>query len=56
MPSGVDDVLAADQAVGRAERDAADLAAAEMLLDLAHQMQGDALLLRVDADGVVGGP
>jgi hypothetical protein len=51
--AGVDHRLAANQAVGRAEGHAANLAAAEMLLHLADQVDGDALLVAVDADGVV---
>ena len=36
--AGVDDLHAADQAVGRAQRDGADAVAAEVLLDLAGQL------------------
>jgi hypothetical protein len=51
--AGIDHRLAANQAVGRAECHAANLAAAEMLLHLADQVDGDALLVAVDAHGVV---
>ena len=51
--AGVDDVHAADQAVGRAEGDAADAVAAEVLLHLAGQVDRDALVLGVDRQGVV---
>ena len=51
-PSGVVDVHAADQSVGRPQRDATDPIAAEVLLDLARQVNLDALLLGVDREGV----
>ncbi len=51
--AGVDALLAADQAVGAAQGDAADAAAAEVLLHLAGQVELDALVLGVDLDGVV---
>ena len=41
--TGVDALLAADQAVGAAEGDAADAAAAEVLLHFAGQVELDAL-------------
>ena len=37
-PAGVGDVLPAHEPVGRAQRHAADLAAAEVLLHLAHEL------------------
>ena len=43
----------ADQAVGRAQGHAADAVAAEVLLDLAGQVDLDPLLLGVDRQGVV---
>ena len=43
--AGVDDRHAADQAVGRAQRHAADAVAAQVLLDLAGQVDLDALVL-----------
>ena len=43
--AGVDDLHAADQAVGRAQGDAADAVAAQVLLHLAGQVDADALVL-----------
>ena len=51
--AGVDDFHAAHQAVGGAQGDAADAIAAELLLHLAGQMDRDALVVGVDAEGVV---
>ena len=51
--AGVDAVQAADQAVGAAQGDAADAAAAEVLLHLAGQVELDALVLGGDLHGVV---
>ena len=50
---GVDNVGPADQAVGTTQRNAPHLAATEVLLHLADQVQRHALFLTVDADGVV---
>ena len=47
------DLHAADQAVGRAQGHATDAVAAEVLLDLAGQVDLDPLLLGVDRQGVV---
>ena len=44
---------AADEAVGRAEGDAADAVAAEVLLHFAGQTNADALEVGLDAEGVV---
>ena len=52
-PAGVDDVFTTDHAVGAAQGHTPHLAAAQVLLHLADQVQRDALLLGVDADGVV---
>ncbi len=51
--AGVEAVLAADQAVGAAERDAADAAAAQVLLHLAGEIDLHALVLGDDFHGVV---
>ena len=51
--AGIDDVHAAHQAVGRAQGDAANAVAAEVLLHLAGQVDGHALVVGVDAEGVV---
>ena len=49
------DLHAADEALGGPQGDAADLAAAQVLLDLARQVDGRGASLVVDADGVVDG-
>ena len=51
--AGVDAFLAANHAVGAAERDATHAAAAEVLLHFADQVELHALVLRLDFDGVV---
>ena len=51
--AGVEAVLAADQAVGAAEGDAADAAAAEVLLHFAGEVDLHALVLGDDLHGVV---
>ena len=51
--AGVDALQAADQAVGAAEGDAADAAAAEVLLHFAGEVDLHALVLGVDLHGVV---
>ena len=52
-PARVDAVHAADQAVGAAHGDAADVPAAEVLLDLADEVQFYPLVVAVDLQGVV---
>ena len=52
-PAGVDAVLAADQAVGAAQRDAPHAAAAQVLLHLAGEVDLHALVLGDDLHGVV---
>ena len=51
--AGVEALLAADHAVGAAQRDAADAAAAQVLLHFAGQVDLDALVLGRDLHGVV---
>ena len=51
--AGIDHVHAAHQAVGRAEGDAADPVAAEVLLHLAGQLDLHALDIGFDREGVV---
>ncbi len=51
--AGIDALLAADHAVGAAQGDAADAAAAEMLLHLAGQIEIHALVVGFDLHGVV---
>ena len=51
--AGVDALLAADQAVGAAQGDAAHAAAAQVLLHLAGEVDLHALVLGVDLHGVV---
>ena len=51
--AGVDHRHAADQAVGRAQGHATDAVAAEVLLDLARQVDLDPLDLALDLQGVV---
>ena len=51
--AGIDALLAADHAVGAAQGDAADAAAAQVLLHFAGQVDLDALVLGRDLDGVV---
>ena len=52
-PARVDDRHAPDQPVGRTERHAADPVAAEVLLDLAGQVDLDALFVGLDGERVV---
>jgi hypothetical protein len=54
-PAGIDDIHAAAQAVGGAEGDRADAAAAEVLLHFAGEMDGHAVDLGIDFDGVIDG-
>ena len=51
--AGVDAILAADEAVGAAQGDAADAAAAEVLLHFAGEVDLHALVLGDDLHGVV---
>ncbi len=51
--AGVDALHAADQAVGAAQGDAADAAAAEVLLHFAGEVDLHALVIGIDLDGVV---
>ena len=51
--AGVDALQAADQAVGAAQGDAADAAAAQVLLHFAGQVDLDALVFGDDLHGVV---
>ncbi len=51
--AGIDAFLAADHAVGAAQGDAADAAAAQVLLHFAGEVDLDPLVLAVDLDGVV---
>ena len=51
--AGIDAIHAADHAVGAAQGHATDAAAAELLLDFAHQVELDSFVLGVDFDGVV---
>src|SRR5262249_10918923 len=51
--SSVDALMPSDHAVGAAQGDAPNAAAAEVLLHLAGQIEMDALVIRLDLDGVV---
>ena len=51
--AGVDAIHASHHAVGASQGHAAYAAAAELLLDFAHQVELDSLVLRADFDGVV---
>ncbi len=53
--AGIEAFLAADQAVGAAQRDATHAAAAEVLLHLAGEIDLHALVLGDDLHGVVDG-